>query len=264
MFQLTYRPKYDRDSTIVEYYNDINDIHQALINLVNDEKEERQALAWLNRAHFKDKVVRSTFGYCIECFSEEELKNNVENVVKTICNKLGLNYIFIGWDNDALTFDLSAGLSYIKYNGNYGYYIIINKLEPNGTCTELFSTTGRNESIFIKNAISGTAKALNLKLKEDNIIQEYNTVMFRMTNTLTGKQEKIKVSGDDKEVGQQELYIMAKHFGMVQSQAVHVANLFDAWTMFNNAPKSYKRIYTDPVSSIVLEVRRLDTFETIR
>ena len=87
----------------------------------------------------------------------------------------------------------------------------------------------------------------------------YNTVIFRMTNIITGKQEKIKVNGSNREQGQQELYIMCKHFGMVQNQSYQITNLFENWTAFNNAPKSYKRIYQDPTAGNILEVRRLDT-----
>lgn len=87
----------------------------------------------------------------------------------------------------------------------------------------------------------------------------YNTVIFRMTNVITGKQEKIKVNGSNREQGQQELYILCKHFGMVQNQAYQITHLFENWTTFNNAPKSYKIIYRDPISGILIEVRRLDT-----
>lgn len=86
----------------------------------------------------------------------------------------------------------------------------------------------------------------------------YNTVIFRMTNVRTGKTEKIKVCGNNPEQGQQELYIMSKHFGIVNNQAYQIAHLFEPWTAFNNSPKAYKKIYQDPISGIILEVRRLD------
>lgn len=78
MFKLTYRPKHDRDHAVTEYFNDIKSLGQALINIVDNEKEEQSAMDWCGRAHWGDKVVRQQFGYKIECFNEEALKKGTD------------------------------------------------------------------------------------------------------------------------------------------------------------------------------------------
>lgn len=166
MFRLTYRDKYDKDHSRTEYFDDIKDIGQALINLVDNEKEEQYAMEWCGRANFGDKVVRQQFGYKLECFSETELKNKVEQVINELCNKINTKYnakvaySFVGWDNDALTWDLNIFTSWIKYRDDYGYYIVINDDNyPNGL-TELFSCTDKNANRFLDRAQKGIEEVL--------------------------------------------------------------------------------------------------------
>ena len=167
MFKLTYRIDGDKNTSLVEYFDDIKSLGQALIHLVNNEKEEQSAMNWCGRAHWGDKVVRYQFGYKIECFNETELKNSVEAVVKEICSRLGITYNFVGWDNDALTWDIGVGTSWIKFNDNYGYYIVINK-EAHDTheLTEMFSTTNKDKKKFIADSVAGIEKAFKSQLKQ--------------------------------------------------------------------------------------------------
>lgn len=153
LFRLTYRDRYSNENSKSEFFNDIKDLGQALISIVNNEKEENSAMEWCGRAAWGDKVVRNKFGYKIECFNETELKNNVENVVKEICNKLHCNYTYIGWDNDALTFDLDTAISWIKFNANCEYYFVLNEDNyPNGI-KELISVVDKDKDKFIKQVL---------------------------------------------------------------------------------------------------------------
>lgn len=161
MFKLTYRDPHDRDHSKVEYFDDIKSLGQALINIVDNEKEEQSAMEWCGRAHWGDKVVRQQFGYKIECFSEEKLKNKVEQVVKELCDNINkaynakVGYSYVGWDNDALTWDLNLFTSWVKYRDDYGYYIVINDDNyPNGM-TELFSCTDKNVNNFLTKTQKG-------------------------------------------------------------------------------------------------------------
>ena len=165
MFRFTYRPKEDRDHSRTEYFNDTKDLSQAILNLTDSDKEADLAYKWLERAGFKDKVIRQKFNYKIECFNEDELKSKVENVVKEVCNKIGIGYTFAGWDNDELTWDIDAGLSWIKFHDNYGYYIVVNKQNPDGGVTEMFSLKTKDKNKFIVDSVVGVEKAISKQLK---------------------------------------------------------------------------------------------------
>lgn len=185
MFKLTYRPKHDRDHAVTEYFDDIKSLGQALINIVNNEKEENSAMDWCERANWGDKVVRQQFGYKIECFNEEELKNNIEEtVVKPICKHFNIGYSFTGWDNDAMTWDLDADLSWIKFHDNYGYYFVMNKDNyPNGN-TEIFSTTNKDKNKFISDVIVGLEKVIRNQMKKTS---KTETAWHKMYSNGTNK-----------------------------------------------------------------------------
>jgi hypothetical protein len=133
MFRLTYRDPHDRDHSKVEYFDDIKNLGQALINIVDNEKEENSAMEWCGRAHWGDKVVRQQFGYKIECFNEEKLKTDIQAVANEISKHCGVANSFVGWDNDSLTWDFNVDLTYMKFHDNYGYHMTINIYDINGT-----------------------------------------------------------------------------------------------------------------------------------
>ena len=159
MFRLTYRDR-KSDSTVgstVEYFDDIKSLGQALINIVDNEKEEQSAMNWCGRAHWGDKVVRYQFGYKIECFNEEELKRQVQAVANEISEHCGIVNNFIGWDNNALTWDFNLDLTYMKYHDNYGYCMIINCYDGS-TTKEVWNFTSKDKKKFIEECIKALSK----------------------------------------------------------------------------------------------------------
>ncbi len=190
MFRVTYRPKNDRDHSRTELFNDTKDLGQFILNLTDNEKEANSAMKWCSEASFGSKITRQP-NYKIECFNEDALAKDIENkVVRKICDYLGIGYNFIGYDNDALTWDIGAGTSWIKYHEDYGYYIVINRVESDGTCNELFSTTNKSSQQFITDAVVGTEKAMKKQLKETKNVQ-----------TADNNWHKHYVSGGNKKIG---------------------------------------------------------------
>lgn len=149
MFKLTYRDKYDHNNSTNEYFDDINTLLDALASIVNDEREEKSAAKWLRNAKIGSKVVRQSFGYKIECFSEDELIKNLQSIADEISNQSGVESEFIGWDNDALTWDFSLGVSFMKYHDNYGLYLVINLLEDDGRVREVWNFKSKDKKQFI-------------------------------------------------------------------------------------------------------------------
>lgn len=166
MFKLTYK---QYGTQLVSYFDDIKDIGQALINIVNDEKEENNAMKWCGNAKFGDSIVRQKYKYKIECFSEETLRKYIEkSVLKPIKDRIyDIGFEYIGWDNDAMTWDIDLktnvkDVSYIKFHDNYGYYLCINADENGEGYKELASVTDKNKTKFIKRATDTIMKAKNL------------------------------------------------------------------------------------------------------
>lgn len=178
MFKLTYK---QYGTQLVSYFNDIKDIGQALINIVNDEKEENAAMKWCGNAHIGDSIVRQKYKYKIECFSEEALRKYIENsVLKPIKDRIyDISFEFIGWDNDAMTWDIDLktnikDVSYIKFHDNYGYYLCINVDEDGEGYKELASVTDKNKAKFIE-------RATNVIVKAKSIIKEPESKNFTKT-----------------------------------------------------------------------------------
>lgn len=167
MFKLTYRPKYDKNHATTEYFDDIKSIGQALINIVNNEKEENSAMDWCERAKFGDKVVRQQFGYKIECFSEEALKKEVQTIADEISKQCSVDNSFVGWDNDALTWDFDLGVTYMKYHDNYGYYMVINQYEGS-IAKEVWSFTSKDKKKFIEECIKTLSKYKEATCNKNN------------------------------------------------------------------------------------------------
>ena len=176
MFSVTYRPKNDRDHSRTELFSDIKDLGKLILNVTDNENEANSAMKWCNEASFGSKIIRQP-NYKIECFSETQLQKDGEKVVKEICSKLGINYAFVGFDNDALTWDIDLDLSWIKLHPNYGYYCVINESLPDGTCKELFSTTNKNSQQFIKDVVAGVKRivkaAKNTKASDNDWHRHY-------------------------------------------------------------------------------------------
>ena len=153
MFRLTYRDRYSNENSKSEFFDDIKGLGQALINIVNNEKEENDAMEWCGRATWGDKVVRNKFGYKIECFNETELKNNVENIVKEICNKLHCKYTYLGLDKEAMTFRVDIGVSWVKYTSNCEYcFLLSENTYPNGV-NELVRVVDKDKDKFVKRVL---------------------------------------------------------------------------------------------------------------
>lgn len=165
MFRLTYRDPHDRDHSKVEYFDDIKDLGQALINIVDNEREEQSAMDWCGRAHWGDKVVRQQFGYKIECFNEEKLKADIQAVANEISKRCGVANSFVGWDNDSLTWDFNVDLTYMKFHDNYGYYMTINLYDINGTPKNVWEFTSKQKEQFIKECIKALTKYGNNNAK---------------------------------------------------------------------------------------------------
>lgn len=168
MFRLTYRDKYDKDHSRTEYFDDIKDIGQALINLVDNEKEEQSAMNWCGRAHWGDKVVRQQFGYKLECFNEEQLKADIQAVADEISKHCGVANSFVGWDNDALTWDFNIGATYMKFHDNYGYYMTVNTYDVNGSPKNVWEFTSKNKKNFIEECVKALTKYGNKQVKNMN------------------------------------------------------------------------------------------------
>lgn len=166
MFKLTYK---QYGTQLVSYFDDIKSIGQALINIVNDEKEENAAMKWCGNAHIGDSIVRQKYKYKIECFSEEALKKYIEDsVLKPIKDRIyDIGFEFIGWDNDALTWDIDLkadikDISFFKFHDNYGYYLCINEDKGSEGCEELASVSDKNKEKFIKRATDTILQAKSL------------------------------------------------------------------------------------------------------
>ena len=155
MFKLTYK---QYGTQLVSYFDDIKDIGQALINIVNDKKEENAAMKWCGNAKFGDSIVRQKYKYKIECFNEEVLRKYIEkSVLKPIKDRVyDMDFEFQGWDNDSLTWDIDLksnvkDISFIKFHDNYGYNLCINVDKGDGY-EELASVTDKNKDKFIRRA----------------------------------------------------------------------------------------------------------------
>ena len=163
MFKLTYK---QHGTQLESYFDDIKDIGQALINIVNDEKEENAAMKWCGNAKFGDSIVRQKYKYKIECFSEEVLRKYIEkSVLKPIQDRVcGMSFEFQGWDNDSLTWDIDLkanikDISFLKFHDNYGYNLCINVDKGDGGYEELASVTDKNKARFIERAASFIIRA---------------------------------------------------------------------------------------------------------
>ncbi len=164
MFSVTYRPKNDRDHSRTELFSDIKDLGKLILNVTDNENEANSAMKWCNEASFGSKIIRQS-NYKIECFNETQLQKDGEKVVKEICSKLRIGYAFVGFDNDALTWDIDIDLSWIKFHPNYGYYCVINESLSDGTCKELFSTKNKSSQQFITDVVAGAKRIVGKQLK---------------------------------------------------------------------------------------------------
>lgn len=153
MFRLTYRDPHDRDHSRIEYFDDIKSLGQALINIVDNEKEENSAMDWCSRAHWGDKVVRQQFGYKIECFNEEKLKADIQAVADEISKHCGVANSFVGWDNDALTWDFNLGTTYMKFHDQYGYHMSIEDYNKDGSNKHIGEFTSKDKQQFIDSCV---------------------------------------------------------------------------------------------------------------
>lgn len=183
MFRLTYQ-KYG--IPLVSYFDDIKSLGQALINIVDNEKEENTAMEWCGNATFGDSIVRKKYRYKIECFSEEALRKNIEiNILKPIKDEIrDIDFEYIGWDNDAMTWDIDLKtnmnhLSCLRFNDNYGYHFFIDVDRGYRGYKELASIEGSNKAKakFIKRAINAIVEAKTIMgyTKDNNSSKKVET-----------------------------------------------------------------------------------------
>lgn len=205
MFKLTYK---QYGTQLVSYFDDIKSIGQALINIVNDEKEENAAMKWCGNAKFGDSIVRQKYKYKLECFNEEALRKYIENsVLKSIKDRVyDMDFEFQGWDNDSLTWDIDLkanikDISFIKFHDNYGYNLCINVDKGDNDYEELASVTDKNKARFIERATSFIIRTKNIaKDAEDNSnkvetdVRTYTIVPYTGSKLNNAKQLDVIVS----------------------------------------------------------------------
>jgi hypothetical protein len=89
MFRIEAVNRYNMEEKI-DNINDIKDIKQILIQLVNDESTENEAVTWAYNATFGDRFVNQKYKFTIECYREvhTEPKKNMsvpnKDIVDTI------------------------------------------------------------------------------------------------------------------------------------------------------------------------------------
>lgn len=72
--------------------NDIKDVGQILINIVNDERTEHEAMLWCSNAHWGDTFVNQKYKFSIQCVYDEKhvLKPGIHGGKQKSIN-LGIN-----------------------------------------------------------------------------------------------------------------------------------------------------------------------------
>jgi hypothetical protein len=89
MFRIEAVNRYNMEEKI-DNINDIKDIKQILIQLVDDERTENEAVNWASNATFGDRFVNQKYKFIIECYREGNTgtKKNVsvpnKDIVDTI------------------------------------------------------------------------------------------------------------------------------------------------------------------------------------
>jgi len=159
MFYLVYSKK---GITTSEYFNDIKTLQDTILCLLG-EKEAKEVERWCSRARFGIKVHRAfqsmKISYDLQCINEVDMEKDLIAVADIICKPFDMSRSQAFWDgNTDLTVDLEPGLSWIKFNHNRGYYIVLNKM-VNGEYRELFSTVNKDKKKFIEDAIKGINKS---------------------------------------------------------------------------------------------------------
>ena len=156
MFILRYK---DNNKIRSGYFDNKCELAEAVQRHTKSKVKGNETYNWALNAGYKDSFRPCEF-IKIECVDEEAFKAKVEAVVKKICDKVGIRYKCAGWDDEALIYDIDILTSWIKYNDNYGYYIVINEYEPDGTMIELFSIVERDKNKFISQSVDGIKKAM--------------------------------------------------------------------------------------------------------
>ena len=135
--------------------NDIKDVGQILINIVNDERTEHEAMLWCANAHWGDTFVNQKYKFSIQCVYDEKhvLKPgtpgsrlnasdnifmnevNLQKIADAITKATGVKNEYVGYDNESLTWDFACGLSYMKNNMGKGLYFALNESDGKEICT---------------------------------------------------------------------------------------------------------------------------------
>lgn len=179
MYRLTYRDRFNNNNSTNEYFNDTKTLLDTLVGVVDNKKEEESAAKWLETAKIGSKVVRQNFGYKIECFSEDELKKNLQNIADEISKQSGVKNEFVGWDNDALTWDFNIGVSFMKFHDNYGLYLVINLLEPDGRVREVWNFTSKDKTQFIAYCTEAL-KQYDLERRAEEYAHKFGIAHYRV------------------------------------------------------------------------------------
>lgn len=132
MFKLSYL---QYGNTFASSYDDINDLRDALINIVNDEKEEELAYNWCCKADFGDKLERSL--YVIECISETELQKLGQQVANQITKDTGIKNRFRGIRDNELIWEFNYKTTTMSLSiVNDRFYFITQSSNFSGCCHE--------------------------------------------------------------------------------------------------------------------------------
>lgn len=121
MFRITYTESGDIFSEISD---DIRTMHDILINIVNDEVVETEAITWASNASFGDIYKNKKKALKIECYSEKELQKEVEKFVNSLCNKAGVGVKCIRCTDKDYIYRLELGTSLVVYDVKTGKFEI--------------------------------------------------------------------------------------------------------------------------------------------
>lgn len=127
--------------------------------------EDKDKIVFMTDLPFETLLSMDNESVTMSQVEDTQSQEEVEEVVKKICDKLHIDYSFYGTDNDAITWDFNTGTcsGYIKFNDSYGYYLSVYPNE--GEAAELFTLESRNKDTFIHDAVIGIPKAIEKQAK---------------------------------------------------------------------------------------------------
>ena len=113
MFRITYTNYGD---TATEISDDIRTMQDILINIVDDEAVETEAITWASNASFGDIYKNKKKALKIECYSEKELQKEIETFINSLCSKAGVGVKCIRCTDKEFIYRLELGTSLVIYD----------------------------------------------------------------------------------------------------------------------------------------------------